>query len=98
MGHQLVAEKIEINPMGVAASLFATEEPTVKGPGGLDGVDGKGQMKRGKLVHEGESMTRRGLSSSGGANSSRRSGGRPAAVPQKPAFSRISTLAGNPDS
>ena len=65
VGNQLVAEKIEINPMGVAPSLGATEEAAVKCPGGLDRVDGKGQMKGGKRVHEGESMTRRGLSSSG---------------------------------
>jgi hypothetical protein len=45
VGHNLVAVKIEINPVVTGTALRATQQVTIKGSGFGQGCDGKCQMK-----------------------------------------------------
>jgi hypothetical protein len=45
VGHNLVAVKIEINPLVTGAALRAAQQVTIKGSGFGQGCDGKCQVK-----------------------------------------------------
>ena len=45
MGHDLVAEEVEIDPVLAAASLGASEQPAVERAGGFEVVDGEGEVE-----------------------------------------------------
>ena len=48
----LVAEEIEVDPLGGAAALGTVQYGAVEGAGGFEVVDGKGDVKRGEGWHE----------------------------------------------
>ena len=51
MGDDLVAEKVEIDPLIRVAALGAAERAAIEGAGGLEIVDGKGEVEGGKGGH-----------------------------------------------
>lgn len=51
MRDDLMAEKVEIDPMGVRPAFRAAEQFAVKAPGRIEIVDGKGKVEWRKLAH-----------------------------------------------
>jgi hypothetical protein len=49
MNHQLMAEKVEIDPVIAGATFFQAEHLTIETPGSVQIVNRDGQMKRGQL-------------------------------------------------
>ncbi|MNY83178.1 hypothetical protein D3C86_2257630 [compost metagenome] len=46
--HQLVAEKVEVHPLGAGAAFLQAENLAVEGSGGGEVVNGNRQMEGGK--------------------------------------------------